>query len=91
MGNQDVDNTNKEKMGGGYQFVKLPENIRQMGEPPMQNRIYIEDYVMTYMHQIFQKKRESAIVVLLGRHGTIFMRCCMSILKEQKCWAGDLA
>lgn len=69
MGNQDVDNTNKEKMGGGYQFVKLPENIRQMGEPPMQNRIYIEDYVMTYMHQIFQKKRESAIVVLLGKKG----------------------
>ena len=69
MGTQDMDTTKKEKKSGGYQFVKLPENIRQMGEPPTKNRVYIEDYVMTYMHQVFQKKRENAIVILLGKKG----------------------
>ena len=69
MGYQNKENTKKEKTDGDYKFVKLPENIRQMGEPPIKNRIYIEDYVMTYMHQIFQRKRENAVVILLGKKG----------------------
>jgi len=69
MGYQNVDHTKKEKTSGGYQFVKLPENIRQMGEPPAKNRVYIEDYVMTYIHLVFLKKRENAIVILLGKKG----------------------
>lgn len=52
-----------------YHFKTLPENIRQIGEPPENNRIYIEDYVITYIHQIFQKKQEQAIIVLLGKKG----------------------
>ena len=53
----------------GYTFNKLPENIRQMGEQPDEKRVYIEDYVVTYMHQVFRKKPDKAIVVLVGKKG----------------------
>lgn len=69
MGYQDAENTKGERGSAGYQFEKLPENIRQIGELPEKDRIYIEDYVVTYMHQIFAKKRENAVVVLLGKKG----------------------
>ena len=32
--------------------VKLPNNIRQVGTPGDKTKIYIEDYVMTYLNQI---------------------------------------
>lgn len=52
-----------------YAFSKLPDNIRQVGEQPEGKRVYIEDYVVTYIHKIFQKEREDAIVVLVGKEG----------------------
>lgn len=61
MGYQDVKK-------GSYIFDKLPGNIRQMGEQP-EKRVYIEDYVVTYMHQIFRKKAENAAVILIGKKG----------------------
>ena len=66
MANQEINNGLGKKE---YHFNALPENIRQIGEPPENNRIYIEDYVITYIHQIFQKKQEQAIVILLGKKG----------------------
>lgn len=66
MANQETKNGMEKKE---YHFNTLPENIRQIGEPPENNRIYIEDYVITYIHQIFQKKQEQAIVILLGKKG----------------------
>jgi len=66
MANQETKNGVEKKE---YHFNTLPENIRQIGEPPENNRIYIEDYVITYIHQIFQKKQEQAIVILLGKKG----------------------
>lgn len=38
---------NKENEG-----FKLPKNIRQIGTPPSNRRIYIEDYVVTYLNYI---------------------------------------
>ena len=66
MANQEIKDGMEKKE---YHFNTLPENIRQIGEPPENNRIYIEDYVITYIHQIFQKKQEQAIVILLGKKG----------------------
>lgn len=66
MANQEINNGLEKKE---YHFNALPENIRQIGEPPENNRIYIEDYVITYIHQIFQKKQEQAAVILLGKKG----------------------
>lgn len=50
--------------------LKLPKNIRQVGKPGEKIKIYVEDYVITYINQI---ARESAdvqhLAVLLGRIG----------------------
>lgn len=69
MENQNKEISMDKQTGRGYSFDKLPENIRQMGEQPEQNRVYIEDYVVTYMHQVFRKKQEKAIVILVGKKG----------------------
>ena len=31
-------------------WLKLPKNIRQVGAPASNKRIYIEDYVVTYLN-----------------------------------------
>lgn len=63
------ENAKEKRKDREYKFDRLPENIRQMGEQPEKKRIYIEDYVMTYMHQIFRNKQEQAIVILVGKKG----------------------
>lgn len=37
---------------GQAQVFKLPKNLRQVGNPPVKRRIYIEDYVVTYLNYI---------------------------------------
>lgn len=32
--------------------MQLPKNIRQIATPDEKNRIYIEDYVSTYLHRL---------------------------------------
>ncbi|MCI9079034.1 MAG: LysM peptidoglycan-binding domain-containing protein [Lachnospiraceae bacterium] len=59
----------KESAHKEYVYSHLPENIRQIGETNGGLKIYIEDYVMTYIHQIFTEKQEKAIVVFLGKKG----------------------
>lgn len=48
---------------------KLPKNIRQIGLPEEKKKIYVEDYVVTYMNQLASEypNRQSA-AVLLGFH-----------------------
>ncbi len=45
--------------------VCLPKNIRQIGSPRGRHKIYIEDYVYTYLKNMAQKK-ESCAVIFLG-------------------------
>lgn len=52
-----------------YEYFHLPENIRQIGEVTGQRRIYIEDYVLTYIRRVFRESQESSIVVFIGREG----------------------
>ena len=59
----------KESAHKEYVYSRLPENIRQIGETNGSLKIYIEDYVMTYIHQIFTEKQEKAVVVFLGKKG----------------------
>lgn len=49
--------------------LKLPKNIRQIGLPEEKKKIYVEDYVVTYMNQLASEypNRQSA-AVLLGFH-----------------------
>ncbi len=66
MENKETEGKRDEKR---YCFEKLPGNVRQIGEQGDNNRIYIEDYVFTYIHQVFEKKLEKAAVILLGKKG----------------------
>lgn len=52
-----------------YEYSRLPKNVRQIGVPLPGRRIYLEDYVITYLKQVFVKTDESKIVVLLGKEG----------------------
>lgn len=53
---------NKEKSG-----MKLPKNIRQIGNPSGNKRIYIEDYVVTYLNYIARPGSTNARgAILLG-------------------------
>ncbi len=52
--------------------VKLPKNIRQVGPVDGDKRIYIEDYVMTYMKQIATRTHGNyQVAVLLGQVQTV--------------------
>lgn len=44
---------------------KLPKNIRQVGDGGGEKKIYIEDYVVTYLNHVAEKK-EPAKALLLG-------------------------
>ena len=50
--------------------LKLPKNIRQVGKPGEKMKIYVEDYVITYINQIARESAEQqCLAVLLGRVG----------------------
>ncbi len=47
--------------------MQLPKNFRQVGEPRLNKRIYIEDYVVTYLTELAQPKNIYARgAILLG-------------------------
>lgn len=48
----------KGKDGNGNDEKKLPKNVRQIGEAGKGKKIYLEDYAVTYLHQI-----EAAVLV----------------------------
>ena len=57
------DGLQQEKKEGN---ISLPRNIRQMGSPGGRHKIYIEDYVYTYLNAVAEKK-ESCAAVFLGK------------------------
>lgn len=49
-------------------IVKPPKNIRQIGTPRGRHKIYIEDYVYTYLHSaLFEGTQEKKAAVLIGK------------------------
>lgn len=47
---------------------RLPKNIRQIGERERNKRIYLEDYVVTYLKQICESmKEEQRVFILYGK------------------------
>jgi len=50
------------------EVIVLPKNVRQVGEVQKDRKVYIEDYVVTYMKQkITENKNLGCILVLMGR------------------------
>lgn len=57
---------NREENMGTVLF-KMPKNMRQIGQGDEKKRIYVEDYVMTYLKQLSVKQESGkGYVVLLG-------------------------
>lgn len=49
-------------------LFRMPKNIRQIGQPEDTRKIYIEDYVMTYVRQLSMKDYNNyQVAVLLGQ------------------------
>ena len=47
--------------------LTLPKNIRQVGEPELGRKIYIEDYVTTYLQQYAKEEMlNTRAAILLG-------------------------
>ena len=62
------DNAGEEQQGE-IQGIRLPKNIRQIGTPQGNRRIYVEDYVMTYLNQLAKPGSTYARgAILLGEY-----------------------
>ena len=56
------------KEGGRERRLELPKNVRQIGEPESNRKIYIEDYVITYLKKYAKEQvLGSRAAILLGR------------------------
>lgn len=63
------DNAEEEAQNGEIQGIRLPKNIRQVGTPQGGRRIYVEDYVMTYLNQLAKPGNTYARgAILLGEY-----------------------
>lgn len=63
------DNAEEEINNGELQGIRLPKNIRQIGTPQGNRRIYVEDYVMTYLSQLAKPGNTYARgAILLGEY-----------------------
>lgn len=60
----------KTKANGNEEFFCLPKNIRQIGESRGTRRIYVEDYVYTFLRRMPQGEEEQQghVGILLGRY-----------------------
>lgn len=52
-----------------YKYSEFPKNVRQIGVPLPGQKIYLEDYVITYLKQSFVHAQEPVVVLLLGKNG----------------------
>jgi len=49
------------KESKGQSEVRLPKNIRQIGDNNSKKKIYVEDYVDTYLNQLREKAKEQPV------------------------------
>lgn len=77
------------KEGSGEVYKReLPKNVRQIGEVKGRTRIYVEDYITTFMKQISTRDDKPKALILYGRrqldgdmihffvNGAILAECC---------------
>lgn len=58
-------NENQEDKSNGKTSLRLPKNIRQIGNTEEDFKIYIEDYVVTYLNQLTEKDLSKIRVAIL--------------------------
>lgn len=63
------DHSEGSEQTGEIRGIRLPKNIRQVGAPQGNRRIYVEDYVMTYLNQLAKPGNTYARgAILLGEY-----------------------
>ena len=61
-------NKEKEKATGNEEYFCIPRNIRQIGETSKEYKIYLEDYVHTYLTADWKEDEpKEKVAILLGR------------------------
>lgn len=62
------DNPESERTGNAQTLFKMPKNIRQIGKSNSSKKIYVEDYVMTYVKQLAGEDYTGlSVAVLVGQ------------------------
>ena len=62
----------------GDRRLDLPKNVRQIGEPEENRKIYIEDYVVTYLKRMAKEAAlNSRAAVLLGHSEWMGFPICL--------------
>ena len=56
---------NKEQANGNEGYFHLPKNIRQIGDTDQVVRLYVEDYVNTYLKRLYPAGNQTLRVGLL--------------------------
>lgn len=59
---------NESEKDGSSVVIRPPKNIRQIGSPKGRHKIYMEDYVYTFLHSaVFGRENRRRAAVLLGK------------------------
>lgn len=82
----------KQEANGNEAFFHIPNNIRQIGDCRGNRKIYIEDYVYTYLRKLSREHgQEGRAAVLLGKYNWaegnsyVFIRSAMEIPGLEVC------
>lgn len=82
----------KQEANGNESFFHIPNNIRQIGDCRGNRKIYIEDYVYTYLRKLSREHgQEGRAAVLLGKYNWadgnsyVFIRSAMEIRELGVC------
>lgn len=83
-------------MERGKETPYIPRNVKQIGEPAPERKIYVEDYVITYINRIFEGSREQEKVLLLfggeavsGGYNYIYVRGACEVKAQKKTENGN--
>lgn len=81
-----VYNKEKENAVGNEEYFCVPRNIRQIGNVPKEHKIYLEDYVYTYLTTDWKEEEaKGRIAILLGKYNWkngasyIFIKSAVSV------------
>ena len=79
----------KQEANGNESYFYLPKNIRQIGEGKGSYKIYVEDYVYTYLRRLTGDTGKGKAAILLGQYNWadgisyLFIRSALSIHKME--------
>ena len=80
------DKATAEKNAKNDGHYRMPKNIRQIGNAPDKKKIYIEDYVMTFLRKIAEPGNTTSRGAIIS--GASSMRISINILKICQLWDG---